>query len=104
MNTVTMPRTPRDQLDRLLGIVARMVRYWWAAALVLVIGAIATLGVGKLKKPHWRSESTLLYREGIRWSYLGGAQDTDPARKLGLRLKEMVLSHPRLAPIVEKHN
>lgn len=100
----TTARTPRDQLDRVMGILARMVRYWWAAALVAVVGAAGAVGVGKLKKPRFRSESVLLYREGIRWSYLGAGQDSDPARKLGLRLKEMVLSRPRLAPIVEKHH
>lgn len=98
-----IPRTPREQLDRLLGVGARMVRYWWAAALVVVIGAVMTYGATKLRKPRFRSESTLLYREGVRWSYLGGAQENDPARRLGLRLKEMVLSRPRLEPIVEKH-
>ncbi len=51
----------------------------------------------------YRSETLILYREGISSANLGGADlGGDPARKLGLRLKEMVLSRSRLQQIIEE--
>src|SRR5581483_4288314 len=43
------------------------------------------------------------YREGIRSSDLGGPESGgDPARKLGMKLKEMVLSRTRLQQIIDE--
>src|SRR5688572_19264828 len=45
----------------------------------------------------------MLFREGIRSSDLGGPDSGgDPARKLGLKLKEMVFSRTSLAKIIDE--
>jgi uncharacterized protein involved in exopolysaccharide biosynthesis len=96
-------RTPRDQLDRLIAIARRGLRFWWVGAAVVALGTATAIGAATLKHKVWRSESVLLYREGIRSSYvLGRDAETEAARKLGLRLKEMVLARPRLQKIIDE--
>jgi hypothetical protein len=95
-------RTPRDHVDRFLTLLRRMGRYWVQAALVIVLGGSVSLLLAYSRKRVYRSETIILYREAIRSSTIG-AGDVDPARKLGLRLRELVLSRPRLQKIIEEH-
>jgi uncharacterized protein involved in exopolysaccharide biosynthesis len=96
-------RTPRDRLERVLAVAVRAVRFWWIGAIVVGLGTSAAIGAATLKKKKWKSETVLLYREGIRSSYvLGRDAEVEAARKLGLRLKEMVLARPRLQKIIDE--
>src|SRR3954452_13334339 len=57
-----------------------------------------------LRKRVFKSETLILYREGIRSSDLtGGDEAGDRAHKLGLRLKEMVHSRTRLEAIIGEY-
>ncbi len=104
MSMTTPVRTPRDRLDRLTAIFSRVFRFWWVAAFVMVLGAGAALAAATLKKRVYTSETVLLYREGIRATYvLGRDAEGEATRKLGLRLKEMVLARPRLKDIIDQY-
>ncbi len=88
----TQLRTARDKLDRMLTISRRATRFWAAAMLLLTLGAAASVGYAFIRKRVFKSETLILYREGIRSTDIVGGEDTgDRAHKLGLRLKEMVL-------------
>jgi uncharacterized protein involved in exopolysaccharide biosynthesis len=101
--SVTPVRTPRDRLERLTAVLARAFRFWWVAAFILVLGAGASLAAATLKQRKYTSETVLLYREGIRATYvLGRDAEGEQTRKLGLRLKEMVLARPRLKDIIDQ--
>jgi uncharacterized protein involved in exopolysaccharide biosynthesis len=95
-------RSARDRLDRIFTILRRAFRFWVPAALVVCLGGAAALGVALLRPRVYRSETLILYREGIRASDLGGLEVGDPARKLGMKLKEMVLSRSRLQKIIDE--
>jgi uncharacterized protein involved in exopolysaccharide biosynthesis len=101
---VSDTRTLRDQLDRILTIIARAARFWVWAGLVVVLGTGAALVFAVTRPRVYQSETLILYRQGIRSSDLGGpdAEGGDPARKLGLKLKEMVLSRTSLEKIVDE--
>jgi uncharacterized protein involved in exopolysaccharide biosynthesis len=99
----TQLRTARDQLDRVLTISRRATRFYAAALVLLTIGAGASVGYAFIRKRVFKSETLILYREGIRSTDLVGGEDTgDRAHKLGLRLKEMVLSRTQLEMIVKQ--
>ena len=66
-------RTARDRLDRIVSLVGRAARFWPAAAIVLAIGTIISGGVAFTRPRIYKSETLILYREGIRSSDLGGA-------------------------------
>jgi uncharacterized protein involved in exopolysaccharide biosynthesis len=96
-------RTPRDRLQRVLAIATRALRFWWLGAIVAGLGTAAAIGAATLKKRQYTSETVILYREGIRSSYvLGRDAEVEAARKLGLRLKEMVLARPRLQLLIDQ--
>jgi uncharacterized protein involved in exopolysaccharide biosynthesis len=96
-------RTTRDRLDRILALCGRATRFWLAALVTVFVGGLMALGVALTRPRIYKSETLILYREGIRSSDLGGPESGgDPARKLGLKLKEMVLSRTRLQQIIEE--
>jgi uncharacterized protein involved in exopolysaccharide biosynthesis len=81
-----------------------MRRYWWAALLIGLAGSAASVLFAYTRKPIFKSETLILYREGIRSAYIGAPDEgRDPVRTLGLRLKEMVLSRPRLAGLIDEY-
>jgi protein tyrosine kinase modulator len=96
-------RTARDRLDRMLSVAGRAARFWLAAAAVIVVGGMISGAVAFTRPRIYKSETLILYREGIRSADLGGPDGVaDPARKLGLKLKEMVLSRTRLSQIIDE--
>jgi uncharacterized protein involved in exopolysaccharide biosynthesis len=96
-------RTARDRLDRIFSIIKRATRFWAAGLAVLVAGGAISVAVAVLKPRVYKSETLMLFREGIRSSDLGGPDSGgDPARKLGLKLKEMVFSRTSLAKIIDE--
>ena len=75
----------------------------WRLALVgMTVGLAITAAVIALRKPLYRSETTIAYREGIEGSYVGS--EGDPLRNLASRLRETLLSRSNLAPIVDQFN
>jgi uncharacterized protein involved in exopolysaccharide biosynthesis len=101
---VTAPSlSARDRLDRIAGIVRRTGRFWPAALLTLVFGTSASFTVALTRPRIYKSETLILYREGIRSETLGGPDSGgDPARKLGLKLRELVLSRTQLQRIIDE--
>jgi uncharacterized protein involved in exopolysaccharide biosynthesis len=103
MPDVTAPtRTVRDRFDRLVALLGRSARFWYVVVLTTIVGTSAAVVVTLLRPRTYTSETLILYREGIRSADFGGEGSSDAARKLGLKLKEMVLSRTRLRQIVEE--
>ena len=99
---MTQPRTARDRLDRILSIVKRALRFVVPALVLFVVGAAASIGYAMVRKRVFKSETLILYREGIRSTDIIGGEDSgDRAHKLGLRLKEMVLSRTMLEQLIK---
>jgi len=96
-------RTARDRLDRMVGFVSRARRFWLAGLTLFAVGAAASVAYALVRPRIYKSETLILYHEGIRSADLTGTDSGgDPARKLGLRLKEMVLSRTRLQSVIEE--
>jgi uncharacterized protein involved in exopolysaccharide biosynthesis len=80
-----------------------MAHGWPLVAIVVVVGTGAAVGLSYVMPRVYRSETLILYREGIRSSDVGaGEGGGDPARKLGMKLREMVLSRTSLQAIIEE--
>ena len=95
--------TTRDELGHILSIVRRVLGSWLLIGGILVLGTAIAVGVALVRQRVYRSETLMLYREGIRSSdLLGGEVGGDPARKLGMKLKEKVLSRTSLQQIIEE--
>lgn len=100
---MNQPRTARDRIDRVLAIALRTRRFIVPALVVVALGAAGSFAYAMVRKRVFKSETLILYREGIRSSdIVGGDDQGDRAQKLGLRLKEMVLSRTRLEMIIKE--
>ena len=95
-------RTARDRLDRALSILLRTRRFIVPALVCMMLGTMASVTYAMLRKRVWKSETLILYREGIKPTDIVGGDDDpgDRAQKLGLRFKEMVLSRTHLEQII----
>jgi uncharacterized protein involved in exopolysaccharide biosynthesis len=90
-------------LDRALSMAARTRRFVVPTLIFLVVGALVSVGYAMVRPRVYKSETLILYREGIRSTdIVGGEEQGDRAHKLGLRLKEMVLSRTRLERIIKE--
>ena len=92
------PRIASDNLEPVLRLARRTLRFWPAAMLVLVLGVAATVAVVKMRPRQYRSEAVLHYREGMQWNPNEGYS----ARRMGQRLKETLLARTQLAKIIEE--
>jgi protein tyrosine kinase modulator len=93
--------TARDRLDRVFTIAGRATRFWPAASVVVLVGTLAAIVFTFTRQRVYKSETLMLYREGVSDAPLEAG---DPARKLALKLKEMVLSRTRLQQIIDEHH
>jgi uncharacterized protein involved in exopolysaccharide biosynthesis len=92
----------REQYDKIVRFLRRSVRFWPSFLGVVAVGVIACVVFLTLRKPNYRSETLILYTEGIR-----SVDATPDPSRLGprdatVRLREMLLSRPRLLATIEK--
>jgi uncharacterized protein involved in exopolysaccharide biosynthesis len=86
------------ELARLLGILRRAIFNWKPSAFIIAIGLIAGVTFAVLRKPSYRSETIVIYRQGVRLNEeRGGVSLT-----LGARLEEMLKARARLEGLIEE--
>jgi uncharacterized protein involved in exopolysaccharide biosynthesis len=90
---------PRDQLDGLIKIVRRALRYWWAGLPVIAAGVGLTLFWTQLRKPVFLSRSVVYYQEPANINLVEGGPS---GRKMGVRLKETVMARGRIAALIQE--
>jgi Mrp family chromosome partitioning ATPase/uncharacterized protein involved in exopolysaccharide biosynthesis len=94
------PVTASDHLQPVLRVLRRTLRYWWAGLAVLALGAGATAAAARFRPQQFRSEAVLYYREGMQW----GTNDPVSSRRVGQRLKDLLLARTQLVKIIEEMN
>lgn len=90
----------REQADRLFALLRHALRFWSTGFIVLTLGCVLALGVALTRPRVYRSEALILYRERVAPSALGRDEAVESARRIGLRLRELVLSRSRLERII----
>jgi uncharacterized protein involved in exopolysaccharide biosynthesis len=93
---------PREQVDVALGLLKRVARFWWVASIGVGLGIVACVVFLMMFRPKFRSETVILYREGIRSNVLGGEVGGGADRNIGNRLRELLLARTRLEKLVEE--
>jgi uncharacterized protein involved in exopolysaccharide biosynthesis len=92
----------REQLERAITFARRAARFWWLVAAGLGLGVLGCVVFLLLFKPRYRSETVILYREGIRSSVLGDQPGAGVDRNIGNRLRELLLARPRLEKVIDE--
>jgi len=94
--------TPRDQLDRLLALGRRALRYAWVAALVTILGAVISVALALTRPRVYQSQTVIMHREVIPQNLVQGGESAMSLRGMGIRFREMVLASPLLEKVIDK--
>ncbi|AUX39804.1 protein kinase involved in polysaccharide biosynthesis [Sorangium cellulosum] len=84
-------------------MINRTLAHWYVAVIVAIAGVAFTVLIVQARKPAYRSETVVFYREGVKSTYLG-PDGPDPLRTLAARLKETLLARSNLQKVVEEFN
>jgi hypothetical protein len=100
-----VPGTPAHddegrELERLASLLSRALRAWPVTLLVLSLAAFACCAFLYLRHPGYRSETVILYSSGVRQT--DASEQDDNPRNASTRLKELLMSRPKLADIVKR--
>ena len=95
------PKTAAETLEGVLTFVRRSFMFWKRSSVVFLLVALASIPGVFLKARIYKSETVVQYQETIKSTDLtGGEGSGENARRVGARLKEMLLSRASLEPIV----
>lgn len=103
-NRVNSPQPGDDgqgasrELLRMLTIIKRALFNWQWSAVIVAVGLIAGVAVAVIKKPSYRSETIVIYRQGVKMNEEGAAQSLS----LGVRLQEMLQARSRLEGLLDE--
>ncbi|WP_437815416.1 GumC family protein [Sorangium sp. So ce1078] len=96
-------RPAGPQPPSITAMINRTLAHWYVAVLVALAGLAFTVLVVQSRKPAYRSETVIFYREGVKATYLG-PDGPDPLRTLSARLKETLLARSNLEKVVTEFN
>jgi uncharacterized protein involved in exopolysaccharide biosynthesis len=98
-------RTLREEIDRVVMLIKRSFAFWRRSLLIFMVTMLVTVPFVFTRPRSYRSETVILYQETIRSSDLtGGEAGQSDSRRVGARLREMLLSRASLEPIVKDLN
>jgi uncharacterized protein involved in exopolysaccharide biosynthesis len=86
------------ELARMLGILRRAISQWKLVAVIVFLGVTAGVAIALIRKPNYKSETIVIYRQGVRI----GEDRAGPGLTLGTRLQEMLLARSRLEVISDE--
>ncbi len=92
------PMIARDYLQPVVRLMKRTVRFWWVALVVFLVGVGGTLAAVEMRGKQYRSEAVVYYQEGLQWT----ANEGMSTRRIGQRLKDMLLARAQLAKLIEE--
>jgi hypothetical protein len=82
----------------------RVVAHWPVVLVTMVLGAILTLQVVRMRKPTYKSETVISYHEGIARNITGPGDGGESVRNLGTKLKETLLAQQTLRKIIDEYH
>ena len=86
-------------------MIRRVFAHWPVIVLTMVLGAVITSQVVRVRKATFKSETVIVYREGIGKSISGPERGSrDNVRSLGTKLKETLLAQQTLRKIIDEHH
>ena len=96
--------TPQDQIERAMLLLKRSVGFWRRAIIAFIVGVMIVVPVVFTRPRQYRSETVILYQEAIRQTDLTGGEGGtgENARRVGARLRELLLSRASLEPIIHE--
>lgn len=92
----------RDQFEHAIKLLRRSSSFWRRGLFVLLLGVSVVVPYVLTRPRSYRSETVIVYQETIRSADLtGGEASGENARRVGARLREVLLSRASLDPIIK---
>jgi Mrp family chromosome partitioning ATPase/uncharacterized protein involved in exopolysaccharide biosynthesis len=91
---------PADQLQPVLRLFPRAVRFWRTGVVVAAVLAVAAVATVVVLPKRYKSEAVVLYREGMQWR----PDESGSPRRVGQRLRDILLARTNLAKVIEELN
>ncbi|MGH7439261.1 MAG: GumC family protein, partial [Polyangiaceae bacterium] len=102
---MTTEPSPREQLERLTVLLRRVRGFWKRGLVVFLVGAVLAFPYALTRPRSFRSDTVILYQEKIQASDVTGAEGGgEGARRVGVRLRELLFSRASLEPIIHDLN
>ena len=96
--------TPRERLARLVTLMKRTRRFRRSALILAAVGLALSLFAARSSRRAYRSETTVLYRDGIQMGPGDGSESAAArAARLGPKLKDLLYARPRLEQVIREH-
>lgn len=86
------------EIRRLIAVIKRAIFNWQPSAAIVALGLVLGVTIALTKKPTYKSETIILYRQGVRFGEEGGQR----ILSLGTRLNEMLLARNRLEKLLDE--
>lgn len=90
----------RTEIASIVAFGRRALRFWHIVAIAVAVGGIACAVYLVLRKPAYRSETVILYSEGVRTP--DDEEQPENARSVAVRFKEMLMSRASLDTVVRE--
>lgn len=95
--------SPREQIDKLLDLLRRSVRYAWLVIIVAAVGGALSVLLALSRSHQYESETVLFHRELIPQSVVQGREVLQSSSTtLAARYKEMLLARSNLVPVIDR--
>jgi uncharacterized protein involved in exopolysaccharide biosynthesis len=101
MSRKESPKTAAETLDVLLAFLRHCTIFWKRSLFAFVLVALVSIPGVFLKARIYKSETVVLWQETIKATDIVGGESGENARRVGARLREMLLSRQSLEPIVK---
>jgi uncharacterized protein involved in exopolysaccharide biosynthesis len=86
------------EIRRLIAVIKRAIFNWQPSAAIVALGLVLGVTIALTKKPTYKSETIILYRQGVRFGEEGGGR----VLSLGTRLSEMLMARNRLEKMLDE--
>lgn len=103
MPSLSNESTPRERLARTLALLSRIRMFRLSTAAILAVGILVSLVVALRTSRAYRSETTVLYRDGVRPTMTDTESPAARAARLGPKLKDLVYARPRLERVIREY-
>jgi uncharacterized protein involved in exopolysaccharide biosynthesis len=94
--------SPREKIERVKTLSRRALQHWKIAGAILVVGFALSLFAGMQVKLQYKSECTILYKPAIRTGDRNDENQSERAQRLGLKLKDLLVTRTRLEGIIKQ--
>jgi Mrp family chromosome partitioning ATPase len=104
MSSLSTESTPRERLARLVTLLCRTRMFWRSAASIAALGLGISLVLALRAKRDFRSETTVLYRDGLQAQQGEAEPQAQRAARMGPKLRDLLYARPTLEQVIREHD